>query len=224
MDVKEAQHVAEGRFREFEEPQRVAHKVAVLGWGSLLWETETDRAREFDKCHEEWFLDGPRLRLEFSRISRSRDGALTLVIDYENGGSPTQVAYTLSKREHPEDAACDLRCREGTVLNKIGCYFANVKESYKTRWVDAPEDAQKAIEKWAQDRVDVVVWTALGSNFMQCKCEKFSIDAAKRHVQSLDAVGKARAAEYIWRAPAFVDTPLRVALQSEPWFPKPFLD
>ena len=27
--------------------------------------------------------------------------------------------------------------------------------------------------------VDVVVWTALGSNFMQCKCEKFSIDAAK---------------------------------------------
>ena len=59
---------------------------------------------------------------------------------------------------------------------------------------------------------------------MQCKCEKFSIDAAKRHVQSLDAVGMASAAEYIWRAPGFVDTPLRVALQSEPWFPKPFPD
>ena len=58
----------------------------------------------------------------------------------------------------------------------------------------------------------------LQSNFCESTREKFSVDAAKRHLQSLPAVGKAKAAEYILRAPGFVDTPLRQQLETERWF------
>jgi len=59
-------------------------KIAILGWGSLLWEPSA----EFEKWIElPWKNDGPKLKIEFSRISGSRKGALTLVIDEVNGTS-----------------------------------------------------------------------------------------------------------------------------------------
>lgn len=39
-------------------------KIALLGWGSLLW----DKRPEFDEYHEPWQFDGPELPLEFSRF------------------------------------------------------------------------------------------------------------------------------------------------------------
>lgn len=53
-------------------------KIAILAWGSLIWD---DNWPEFDKQRGEWLKDGPILPLEFSRVSASRDKALTLVID-----------------------------------------------------------------------------------------------------------------------------------------------
>jgi hypothetical protein len=53
-------------------------QIAMLGWGSLLWEGGAD----FDRWRNEWRFDGPTLSLEFSRISSSRLGALTLVVDH----------------------------------------------------------------------------------------------------------------------------------------------
>ncbi len=66
-----------------------------------------------------WQYDGPNLKIEFSRVSERRLGALTLVLDAEYGSSTT-VAWCLSKRETLEDAICDLRCREGTTIERIG--------------------------------------------------------------------------------------------------------
>jgi len=45
-------------------------RVAILGWGSLLWEGGS----AFDKWHDDWRCDGPILNLEFSRVSASRLG------------------------------------------------------------------------------------------------------------------------------------------------------
>ena len=90
-------------------------KIAILGWGSLIWEQKDD----FNKYIGVWKEDGPILPIEFSRISDSRNGALTLVIDPDNGYQ-VRTKYTLSKRENPEDAVCDLRTREGTVIRHIG--------------------------------------------------------------------------------------------------------
>lgn len=49
-------------------------RIAILGWGSLLWEG----GQEFDTWHGPWQYDGPTLKLEFSRVSKKRLGALTL--------------------------------------------------------------------------------------------------------------------------------------------------
>ena len=56
-------------------------RIAILGWGSLPWDDETERGREFNRHLEgrTWCRHGPSLKLEFSRISESRNRALTLV-------------------------------------------------------------------------------------------------------------------------------------------------
>ncbi len=182
-------------------------RIALLGWGSLLW----DQRNEFDEQHEPWQFDGPDLKLEFSRISASRGGALTLVIDIANG-DPCRSAYTISRRADPDDAIVDLRCREGTVMRHMGFYF---RDGSRRGLPDIPE----TIPPWAElHKFDVVVWTGLPSNFEKETGQPFSVSNAIKHLQTLNARGKASAAEYIWRAPELVDTRLRAALQSEPWF------
>jgi len=186
-------------------------KIAILGWGSLLW----DHNANFDAQHGQWLLDGPELKLEFSRVSQLRGQALTRVIDPQNG-ELWRVAYTFSKRKDPEDAICDLRSREATTKKNIGFYFC---DGSRHRGRDA--DSLKTIAAWCKTkRVDVVVWTDLESNFkLKSRCgNDFSIQHALSHIKGLDAEGKAQAAEYVWRAPDFVQTPLRRLLQGHPWF------
>lgn len=98
------------------------HQIAILGWGSLLWDEENNR--HFDRLHGPWMLDGPDLQLEFSRKSQTRSGALTLVIDSKHGAAST-VAYAISTRAEPQAAINDLRRREGTVSEKIGRFFGD---------------------------------------------------------------------------------------------------
>ena len=87
------------------EVMTMSKRIAILGWGSLLWDGDD----HFDRWHDAWKYDGPSLRLEFSRVSSSRLGALTLVIDPQHG-SETTVAWCLSKRKDADDAVADLRC------------------------------------------------------------------------------------------------------------------
>jgi len=109
---------------------------------------------------------------------------------------------------------CDLRAQEGTTLDNIG------------RATIAPEGralngslAQDAIATWGRAKnLDAVIWTDLKSNFQEETKQPFSLDAAISHLKTLTPEGKVKAAEYIWRAPEFVKTPLRTALQKEPWF------
>lgn len=186
-------------------------KIAILGWGSLLWDKEN--SVEFDQWRNSWGYDGPILKLEFSRISESHLGALTLVIDDEHG-NPVTVAWCLSKRTRLEDAVCDLRCREGTTVGNIGRLdLASLADRSNN------DTAENSILTWARlKKLDAVVWTALQSNFKKKTNEPFSVAAAVSHLKGLGSDGKAKAAEYVWRAPDFVKTRLRTALQKEPWF------
>lgn len=186
-------------------------KIAILGWGSLLWEG----GAEFDRSHGPWEYDGPTLKLEFSRVSKTRLGALTLVID-EDHGTLTTVAWCLSKRTNLDDAACDLRSRECTTLENIGRAVVALAAESVTPGADGDP-----ILAWAQlKKLDAVVWTALKSNFKEKAKQPFTADAAVSYIKTLKPEGKAKAAEYVWRAPNFVKTPLRSALETEPWFPK----
>jgi hypothetical protein len=181
-------------------------QIALLGWGSLLW----DGGMEFDRWHDEWKYDGPSLSLEFSRISESRLGALTLVVDLQHG-VPNTVAWCLSKRKTAEDAIADLRCREGTTMQNI--------MSLSLAKPILNDNLLANISAWAKDRkLDDVVWTALSSNFKDKVNQPFSPNAAIAYLKGLSPEGKAKAAEYIWRAPNFVQTPLRSAMEKEAWF------
>lgn len=186
-------------------------KIAILGWGSLLWDKSQ---KGFEEQHEDWRFDGPILKLEFSRMSASRLNALTLVIDPTHG-QECQVAYALSKRVSPEEAIADLCAREKTKEKNIGCSFA---DGSRRQGRDA--NAIATIVLWAKDRsIDVVLWTDLPGSFDNVAVREF-VNAAVNHVQRLPPEGKAMAAEYVWRAPDFVVTPLRKKLQAEPWFRK----
>lgn len=183
--------------------------IAILGWGSLLWDVRP----EFDDQHLPWEFDGPELKIEFSRVSQTRGGALTLVIDPINGAM-CRVAHARSKRKDPEDAICDLRSREGTTRANVGFWFID-----GSRQQAKDTDTSSAIKAWAKGKaVDVVVWTDLASNFEKVCGRAFTIEHALSHVSALDAKAKSSAAEYVWRAPDLVATPLRTALQSMPWF------
>jgi hypothetical protein len=185
-------------------------KIAILGWGSLLWEGGAD----FDSRHGPWNYDGPTLKLEFSRISERRLGALTLVLD-EDHGTPTTVAWCLSNRTSVDDAVCDLRSREDTTVNNIGRIFVPSMES------STPGAASDPILPWAQrKRLDSVLWAALKSNFEEKTNQPFTVAAAVSYLKRLKPEAKAKAAEYVWRAPPFVATPVRSAFETEPWFPK----
>lgn len=182
-------------------------RIGILGWGSLLWEG----GPEFDKWHDSWHYDGPSLKIEFSRISTTRLGALTLVIDPAHG-CPTRVAWCLSKRKRIEDAIADLRCREGTTIRNIG--YASVEKK-----PEQPDtlDTEDPIVAWAREKnLNAVVWTALRSNFKEKAGRPFSVNNVMAYLRTLDAPGKAKAAEYVWRAPEFVHTPVRSVLQQEP--------
>jgi len=183
--------------------------IAILGWGSLIWES----GEKFDGQHQQWQGDGPTLKIEFSRISDSRLGALTLAID-DQCGAPMQVAWCLSTRQTIEDAICDLRSREGTTVKNIGCV-----RTHAVPPVADPPTPQDVIARWARlKNLDAVIWTALESNFLARKAQPFSVAAAAAHVRAMSPAAKAKAAEYVWRAPDFVRTPLRSVLQPEPWF------
>jgi len=189
----------------------VTVKIAILGWGSLLW----DPRPNFDLHHGPWQPNGPTLPIEFSRISKTRNGALTLVIDHQFG-EPCVTQFSISARRNPDDAICDLRCREGTTPANVGYYFAD-----QTRRQARSEATLAAVGPWARkESIDVVVWTDLGSNFQEKSSAKeaFSVANAIVHLQLLPSEWKAGAAEYIRHSPVLVDTPLRRAVQTEPWF------
>jgi hypothetical protein len=173
-------------------------KIAILGWGSLIWDPKGL------PTNGEWQLHGPRLPIEFSRISD--DGRVTLVIDADHGGT-VSTRYIQSSRTDLGDAVCDLRCRENTVRKHIGFVDLPHKTSSITEFPDH-EAAYKEIHKWlTTSGFDAVVWTALPSNF-----KNFSIPDAIQYLDALPEAKQLEAFKYINRAPEEVMTPLRTRL------------
>ncbi len=185
-----------------------AEKIALLGWGSLIWDARPD----FDRYLNAWTSDGPRLQLEFSRKAESRKNALTLVIDSDRG-TKVPTLYTLSKRSDPRDAVCDLRSREGTIIQKIGLINLITEEE-----CGRDKKVIKVIQNWAKEKeFQVVIWTDLEASFSERKPNEFC-DAALAHLKSLDLEGIREAVKYVVRAPQQIKTRLRKMLMNDEWF------
>ncbi len=192
-------------------------RVAVLGWGSLIWDPEilAPSLTPGADGAPAWALGaGPTLPLEFSRISPKRLGALALVIDPEQGASS---AVHVAEHVAPEGAdgagalaaaVADLAARERAPQERIG------------RAPAADLDARPvgaAIAAWLAGSGYVgAVWTDLRPNFAEIMGAPFSLAAARAHLMALDGASAAEAVGYIERAPAAADTPLRRALAADP--------
>jgi len=182
-------------------------KTAILGWGSLLW----DPRPEFDLFHGTWFADGPELKLEFSGVSKTRSGALTLVID-EQFGAPCITQYALSTRKTANETIADLAVRENTDSDWIGHYFLANGETGKPK-------LHATIKDWAHQKgFDAIVWTGHPNRFKENTGTVFSVETALQYLQSLPPEGQQKAVEYIARSPALIDTPLSRALENDIWF------
>lgn len=179
-------------------------KIAILGWGSLVWDPGILRIASG------WDTSGPVLPIEFSRISKGN--RLTLVIDETNGVAvPTRFA--ISAFANLDEAIENLREREGSPDTRpIG--FSNLFEGTESQVaVQRHPKACQTIKAWAQGKeLDGVIWTALGPDF---KNGRFSVGAAIAHLRTLAAAERDVALTYIRNAPAEIRTPVRDKVEEE---------
>lgn len=189
----------------------LAGRIAVIGWGSLLWDLD-DLA---PKVEGDWLMRaGPALPFEFSRISPKRKMGLALCLDPVHGRAcPTHAIR--SRRADIHAAAEDLRARERTAEARfIGAHCARTGFS-RSR---LPAVAALFADWCAATGAAGAVWTDLSSNFHEMSGEDFSIPAAMRWLRGLKGDSHEEAVRYIENAPATTATPLRDALAADPWW------
>ncbi len=176
-------------------------KIAILGWGSLVWDPRNLA------IVGDWHQGGPILPIEFSR--KSANGRLTLVIDPANG-APVATRFARSSLQNLDEAIRNLREREGNPLpNHIG-YINLVKHTERPRARQNHPAACDAITVWARENDwEAVIWTALPSNFEAQQHQPFTVQAGLDYLNGLTGETRARAFEYIRRAPPETMTPLR---------------
>lgn len=179
-------------------------KIAIIAWGSLVWDPRTL------KIKGDWNDNGPRLNIEFSRVSK--DGRLTLVIDPDNG-EEVKTYFAQSKRSDIGDAIADLRDREETVRKRIGFVDLISGTDSKGEFPDQV-DVFEYIKGWCRSQnFDAAVWTALPSQFKDKTKMEFSIDNAITYLRRLPKSAKENALQYISNAPQQISTPVRRKLE-----------
>lgn len=200
-----ANETARATSANFAEPSL---NIVVVGWGSLIWRPGSLRLRT------RWRQAGPRLPIEFARISR--DGRLTLVI--HPGAEDQSTYWALSELTVLDEARDDLCAREGSGLADIHHVLRDGRAAEA-----APPDIVRLIGEWLArlEDVDAVVWTGLPSNWEEKRQRQFTREDAVEYVKQLEA-GRdndaySRAREYVTHAPPQIDTVVRRALRRRGW-------
>jgi hypothetical protein len=183
-------------------------RIGILAWGSLIWDRRAlDIAEAFKPC-------GPHLAVEFCRVSR--DGRLTLVIDEAFGASC--LTYSALSAFSDLDAAIEnLRPREANQCANGVAFDELASGRQSDTAMQRHPQAVAAIKAWAKaNGYDAAIWTALASNFREPDkaAERFSVEAAIRYLEALDAPKRAAALGYIRSAPPEVQTPVRAVVNA----------
>ena len=168
-------------------------------------------------------LSGPSLPIEFCRVSK--DQRLTLIID-ETFGTLCGTYAATSACATLDDAVENLRLREGMSSGTDVGFVDTATQQRGSMATKRHPHAVETIADWALNAgYDAVIWTALDSHFENNAKEPFSVNAAMRFLESLeqqDGEAFARALEYIRRAPAATQTPVRDAVAVQwPEHPEP---
>jgi len=183
--------------------------IAIIAYGSLIWDEECLAPHITGGWRRR---AGPRLPVEFSRISPKRKGALVLVID--ETAPPVPTSWTASRRRDIEAAARDLAARERAPLAAIGMVTRSGEMANCTPAVG------EAVHDWLcrQPALEGAVWTHLPGNFEAETGEPFSHAAGLRWLQGLKGESLVEAWRYVTFAPEETDTAFRRFLAGHPWW------
>lgn len=184
-------------------------RIACVGWGSLVWQPRTL------PCIGAWRADGPELPVEFARESGvpgkgSRGDRITLVIC---PGVPRVCTYWAFLDADDIAAARTLlalreyeRAKPAWTQANIGFWNAASNQSHGLE--------ADTIAQWARSmELAGVVWTNLSCGFVESRGVMPSEDDVLVFLRSL--ADRAKAEEYVRRAPAQVQTRYRQAIERE---------
>ncbi|MEL6677379.1 MAG: hypothetical protein AAFQ51_01660 [Pseudomonadota bacterium] len=182
--------------------------IAIIGWGSLIWDLDT-------LSHDvvgDWHMGaGPRFPLEFSRISPKRKMGLAVCIDPDHG-APCPTHCIRSARGSLGQAIADLAERERAPTDRIGFVTASGAASR------LPYAIHTARAWLVHSGFEAAVWTDLEPVFEERTGVPFSVPAAITYLKTLRGESLAEAHRYISEAPDGTRTPLRQALETDPWW------
>lgn len=170
-------------------------KIAIIAWGSLIWNAETlDYDRELG-----WSSSGPVLPVEFARISKN--GRLTLVIT--KNGTLVQTFYAISSYADLKSAITNIKDREGTTEKNIGYFIKSEKTLFPTDFPYAEN-----ISSWAANLdIDVAIWTNLPEKWQNITEDRID------YLKNLPAEKKGDAKKYIINTPKEIATKLRSEIE-----------
>jgi len=173
-------------------------KIAILGWGSLIWKPEN---LAYD-IESKWSSDGPFLPIEYSRISS--DGRLTLVIS--NDVNEVKTLFAISTFETLDQAILNLAIREGSNISTIGFYIKNSSQISPNNF-----KYRNNIKNWLEqnDSIDAVIWTNLPENWQA----RTKFQNRIEYLLSLDKKVRKNAEEYIIKTPKQINTELRSKIE-----------
>ena len=143
--------------------------------------------------------------IEFARISS--DGRLTLVIKDKVNNVTT--LFAVASFENLDEAILDLAIREGCGKNKIGYCVKQGKEFCPPKF-----KYEMNVLNWldVKDDIDAVLWTNLSPNFEDKIGLKLNAPNVINYLRHLPLETQVKAEEYIRKAPAIIDTPIRRAI------------
>ena len=184
-------------------------RYAVIGWGSLIWDLEI----LFPHVEQPWQMNaGPKLPMEFSRISAKRKMGLAVCLDNVTG-DPCPTHVIPSVRNTLVEAIEDLAARERAPFDRIGgvCLATGARQGRRY--------FSDLIGGWCEQHGwQGAVWTDLSSNFQVMQNRPFTTARAMEYLRTLRGESLNEAVRYIAFAPKTTDTRLRRALQDDPWW------
>lgn len=178
-------------------------RIAVIGWGSLLWEPEGL------KIQGKWRKDGPELPVEFSRKSGKKEEnneRMTLVL--VSGASKRTTYWVLHQSMELSEAREDLRIRERcSSLKPIHSVCHPAKGENETN-----NEFSAIVREWLNrtNYADAAIWTGLRPTD-----EGKSAQSALDFLNTLSGESKENAEKYIRKAPPQIQTAYRSEFRTQ---------
>ena len=146
-------------------------KIAVICWGSMLWDKGSL------KTSGDWKTDGPELPLEFCRISSPGKSKERLSLVLSEIGTKCVTYWDLFALPDLKSARNNLRDREGAVTDDIETFTRNQNPLSR---------AAIQMDAWLKEHpeVDAVVWSGVRSNWHELRSNEFSVDDLIYYLES----------------------------------------